>query len=192
MEDSKQHRITVLVAIIGLMGVLGAAVIANFDKIFSASNKPTATVSPSPDKAAAPVTPAKGVEAPVRRRHGEYLGALDGIYISNKNDELTVNWAKRSFDLTHFNCAIQGNLVETDEFWKIVIVNTDGVCSLIDEDDFGKEVGKITPEKGSLANSGHVGRALVNFDKASLTELSGVYVFTANDIEDLRRQREGK
>ena len=133
-------------------------------------------------------TPVIASTEPPKHPTNKFLGALDGIYVSSKKNQLTVNWENRSFSLLHFNCSIDGNIVEADGFWKIVVVSVDGICSLIDDDDIGKEVGKITPEKGSLSNSGLVGRALVNFEKASLAQLSGVYEFKYRDLEDLRRQ----
>ena len=179
--ESKSPKTAIIIA---LIGVIATAVIANYDKLFPPSNTPANANTRSSES---PHTVA--VNEPVRKTSQFFLGALDGIYISNKKEELTFNWANRSFSPLHFNCEINGNIVEGETDWKIMVVNTDGVCSVIDDDDIGKEVGTITPEKGSLSNSGRVGRALVNFQKASLSPLSGVFEFKYNTIEEMRRDR---
>lgn len=184
VEEVKSSKTAIIVAIISLIGVIATAMIANYDKLIPPSNT-AANTNTRPSEH--PQTAA--VNEPVRMPRQTFLGALDGIYISHKKDELTFNWANRSFSLLHFNCEILGNIVEGEADWKIMVVNTDGMCSLIDDDDIGKEVGTITPEKGSLSNSGRVGRALVNFQKASLSPLSGVYEFKYNTIEEMRRDR---
>lgn len=197
--DDKAHKATVIAAVIGLIGAIGAAVITNYDKIFPAADKsaPTAASASNMTSALSSSNTASALnstktggdaDAPARPRAKRFLGALDGIYISDKKDQLTVDWDKRSFSLLHFNCAIEGNIVEAEDFWKVVVVGTDGICSLIDEDDIGTEVGKITPVKGVISNSGHLGSAVVNFDKAGLSELSGVYQFAAWDVEGLRKK----
>lgn len=177
MEDSKAQKITIIVAVIGLIGVIGGAVITNFDKLFSSSNRPVPTATSTPTMASTANLAKNGADAPIEGTAGEFFGALDGNYKSNKNAHLTVVWDKRSFSLFHRNCGIEGTLVQGDGFWKVVVVSEDGMCNLIDGDDIGKEVGKITPEAGALANSGRVIRALVNFEKAGLAGLSGTYEF---------------
>ena len=60
MADSS-HRVTIAVAIIGVMGTLGAALIANWDKVFPPAPQPL----PKPAPAPAP-RPIDGQNAPVR------------------------------------------------------------------------------------------------------------------------------
>jgi hypothetical protein len=61
MADSS-HRVTIAVALIGVMGTLGAAVIANWDEIFSRSPQaPVPPVPPAP-AASAPAQPYREAE----------------------------------------------------------------------------------------------------------------------------------
>jgi len=182
MDNPQQSNKTpIIVAIIGLIGVLGAAVIANSEKLFPAPNKATSTAASSPGPSQVPGAtgstnaPHSSPVPTLEPNREHFLGAMDGTYRSSSKDDLDVNWDQRSFSLTHFNCSLMGKIVEHEGYWAIVVEETDGLCELIDKDDYRKEVGKIIPQKGAIMNSGRVARALVNFDKASLRELSGVY-----------------
>jgi hypothetical protein len=175
MEDSKSHKTAIIVAIIGFIGVISASLIANWDKLIPPANRASVVPATSHTPVSSPVDLPSSAEKPVKASQPHFLGALDGIYVSDKKDELEAVWEKRTFSLLHFNCNLEGNLVEHDDSWGVVVVKVDGVCSIIDDDDIGKEVGKITPVKGAMANSGRVTKALLNFHKASLGPLSGVY-----------------
>lgn len=103
-----------------------------------------------------------------------FLGALDGEYEA-KGNRFKFDWSDRSYSLTQGNCSLYGTIVEKDTHWNIVAVGIDGLCSMLDPQYFGRDVGEIHPERGALANSGRVLRFLVNFQPASLVPLSGTY-----------------
>ena len=53
-SENKGHRTQITIALIGLAGVLGGALIANWDKVFSPEAIPTQTITKSVDRANAP------------------------------------------------------------------------------------------------------------------------------------------
>ena len=87
-NESNSHKTQITVALIGLVGVLGAALIANWEKIFSPAKEPTPPVStnsanpsadaqskvtPSPDQTGTAVPPVVQSPQPVYF-NGTYLG----------------------------------------------------------------------------------------------------------------------
>ena len=56
---NSSHRATIAVAIIGVVGTLGAALIANWDKVFTAAPQPVATPAPQSSTTAPPARPAE-------------------------------------------------------------------------------------------------------------------------------------
>lgn len=121
----------------------------------------------------------------------KFIGALDGIYegLENSGNQLTVNWETSEVSLLVGNCAFFGKISQVDDYWSITAEGQDGMCDMVDDPFINEEVGKITPIKGKLTNSGRVLQALVNFKIGSLSNLSGVYEFKYNDIQELRRER---
>jgi len=128
----------------------------------------TSTLPPTPKSPNAE----KPINDPTSKR---FLGALDGEY-RNKNDtRFEIQWSDRSYSLVEGNCALFGTIVEKDTHWNVVATGIDGVCSMLDPEHIGREVGEIHPERGAMANSGRVLRFLLNFQPASLVPLSGTY-----------------
>lgn len=129
-------------------------------------------------------SPLKGIKkTPV------FIGALDGIYAGldkNNHNKLTVKWDTKQLDLLIRNCQFLGEIYQKDNYWSIIAKGQDGMCDLVDSPFIDKEVGRVTPIKGSLANSGKVMAALVNFNIGSLSGFSGIYKFKYHDLEDER------
>ncbi|MDO9570380.1 MAG: hypothetical protein Q7J58_13555 [Hydrogenophaga sp.] len=113
----------------------------------------------------------KPINDPLSKR---FLGALDGKYEA-KGNRFEFRWSDRSYSLTQGNCTLIGTIVEKDTHWNVVATGIDGLCSILDPQYFGREVGEIHPERGAMANSGRVLRFLVNFQLASLVPMSGAY-----------------
>lgn len=121
-----------------------------------------------------------------------FFGALDGIYEGdgkNVSTQLTIKAASNELELLTGNCAFYGVISEADSYWSVIAKGQDGMCDMVDTPFIEKEVGRITPVKGQLANSGKVLKALVNFNIGSLSQYSGIYEFKYNDLEDLRRAK---
>ncbi|MGI9535044.1 MAG: toll/interleukin-1 receptor domain-containing protein [Thermodesulfobacteriota bacterium] len=106
----------------------------------------------------------------------KFIGAMDGIYYGVDNGEkLTVDDKTKKLSLVVANCAFLGRISQVDDYWSIIAEGQDGMCDMVDDPFINKEVGRITPIKGKLANSGRVLEALVNFKIGSLSRLSGIY-----------------
>lgn len=108
----------------------------------------------------------------------KFIGALDGQYDGTNTangNYLTVNHQTDEFSLLVGNCSLLGTLAQQEDHWLIIATGTDGMCDMLDSAFINTAVGKIIPEKGALANSGRVLRALVNFSVSSLAPLSGMY-----------------
>lgn len=122
-----------------------------------------------------PVSKSSAAEKPINDPLSQrFLGALDGEYEA-KGNRFEFKWSDRSYSLTQGNCSLTGTVVEKDTHWNVVATGIDGLCSMLDPQYFGRDVGEIHPERGALANSGRVLRFLVNFKPASLVSLSGTY-----------------
>jgi len=121
-----------------------------------------------------------------------FLGALDGIYEGedkNNPTQLTIKNDTNELVLLVRNCAFIGTIAEADSYWSVIAQGQDGMCHMIDGPFIGKEVGRITPVKGHLANSGRVLKVLLNFSIGSLSQFSGIYNFKYNDLDALRQSR---
>ena len=122
-----------------------------------------------------PISKSSAAEKPINDPLSQrFLGALDGEYEA-KGNRFEFKWSDRSYSLTQGNCTLTGTIVEKNTHWNIVATGIDGLCSMLDPQHFGRDVGEIHPERGALANSGRVLRFLVNFQPASLVSLSGTY-----------------
>ena len=72
--NSNAHRVQIIIAIIGLIGTIAAALIANWDKIFSRSEKPVIETRLSPDDQTAPIPKVNPPPPPQPQLTGTYTG----------------------------------------------------------------------------------------------------------------------
>lgn len=177
MNINTNHKIKIIIAVIGVVGAIISAIITSWDKF---SHKQSTEITKSVTSTDHDL-PIPGLQPK------KFLGALEGIYEdAGSNNQLSFEWSKRTYALTIGNCSLYGNLVEKDFYWTVVALGVDGICSIIDDIYIGKEVGKIHPVKGALANSGRVMKFQINFDISSLASISGHYDFKYNDVNELR------
>ncbi len=128
MSSDNSHKTQITVALIGVLGALGAGLLANWDKIFPAAKEPAATVSTSntnpPSHAQPAVTPTLTQDGPThspavrnaqpQHFNGTYIGITTEGMIQTEF-QMTFHRRGNSVSGTYIQAGMQGTIQGTVE-----------------------------------------------------------------------------